>query len=131
MTTLVTGGTGFLGKRVVSALVERGHKVKMLVRENSNLKGLENLDIDFITGDVRDRDSIRNAAQGCSHLYHLAALVRAWIPKKKLFHDINVVGTKNVFEIAKEVGIQKMVYTSTVHLPGFQKNTIFLLWFLR
>ncbi len=112
MITLITGGTGFIGKKIVRALVKRGYKVRVLVRENSNINDLEDLDIDFVLGDITDRDSVRKAMEGCSSLFHLAALVRNWCPDKNLFYRVNVDGVKNVFESAQEAGIEKMVYTS-------------------
>ena len=71
MKTLVTGGTGFLGSHLVRALLERGEQVRCLVRSTSRRDNLEDLPIEFVTGDVRHLDSLRQAVQGCRIIYHL------------------------------------------------------------
>ena len=73
MTTLVTGVTGHLGANLVRALLDRGEKVRGFIRPESDLSGIEGLDIEHAVGDLRDRKSIRVALDGVDRLYHTAA----------------------------------------------------------
>jgi nucleoside-diphosphate-sugar epimerase len=98
---LITGGTGFIGIPLVKRLYELGHKLKLLVRETSDIspfKGLDN--IEYITGDVRDIESIYKAVNGVDLIYHLAGLVSIWAKDKKNYYNINVEGAENIAEVA-------------------------------
>lgn len=74
---LVTGGTGFIGARLVDRLVEAGKTVRCLVRATSNTAHLESLGVECYVGDLRDEASLRGACQGVGEVYHLAALLKA------------------------------------------------------
>jgi len=114
MKALVTGATGFIGYHVAKLLKEMGFLVSALVREGSDSSALKTLGIELIRGDVRDFDSVYEALKGCQQLYHLAADYRLWVPDPKTMYDINVQGTKNVMQAALKLGVEKVVYTSTV-----------------
>ena len=92
MKVLLTGGTGFLGKNVARALTARGHEVRLLAREGSNLAGLPAGDI--VRGDVCDADSVRRGAEGCQAILHMAALVKMWVPERSVFDRVNVDGLR-------------------------------------
>ena len=81
MKVLLTGGTGFLGKNVARALAARGHELRLLAREGSNLAGLPAGEI--VRGDVTDAASVRRAAEGCEAVLHMAALVKMWVPDRE------------------------------------------------
>ena len=114
MKVLVTGATGFVGSHVARLLREKGIEVVALARKKNGVSSLKSLDVEIISGDVRDYDSIKRAVKGCSRIYHLAADYRLWVPDPEVMYDINVQGTKNVMTAALESDVEKVIYTSTV-----------------
>ncbi|MHB8483005.1 MAG: NAD-dependent epimerase/dehydratase family protein [Nitrospiria bacterium] len=118
MPTFVTGGSGYLGKQVVRRLANAGGRVHVLIRKTSDLKGLAHKNIHIFYGDLEDKNSIKEAMKGCQRVYHIAALVARWHPDPAQFDRTNVRGSRNVFETALELGIDKMVYTSSVMAMG-------------
>ena len=113
--TLVTGASGFLGWHVARLLVERGHRVRALVRPSSKIRDLE---VDPVTGDLRDRASIERAVAGCGLVFHVAADYRLWAADPKEIYDSNINGTRNVLEASRKAGVDRVVYTSTVGCIG-------------
>ncbi|MDO8519928.1 MAG: NAD-dependent epimerase/dehydratase family protein, partial [Deltaproteobacteria bacterium] len=111
---LVTGATGFIGGNLVRLLLKEGYAVRALVRHTSRLDNLKNLDVEKVYGDLRDKSSLIKACKGCDHLYHVAASYELWSAEPKEFYDTNVNGTHNILAAAREAGISKIVYTSTV-----------------
>ena len=122
MTTLVTGATGFLGSALARELLKEGRTLKLLVRKNSDTRNIDELDCELAHGDLRDRDSLKSALAGCHTLYHTAAYYSLWSQDKKLIYDINVQGTRNILESALEMGVEKIVYTSTVGCIGLSED---------
>jgi dihydroflavonol-4-reductase len=123
MKTLVTGSTGFLGSSVLRELINDGREVKALIRKGTTKKNIEGLDVEIAYGDLRDIESIRSALNGCDILYHVAAYYSLWDRDKQLSHEINVKGTRNILRAAKEKGLNKVVYTSTVGCIGLNEDT--------
>jgi dihydroflavonol-4-reductase len=115
---LVTGGNGFVGCHVVRALLERGDRVRVLVREGAQCAALAGLDCDLARGDIRDFDSIRRAASGCEEVYHVAADYRLWVVDERSMYETNVDGTRHVLTAAREAGAARIIYTSTVGTLG-------------
>ncbi len=109
--TLVTGASGFLGWHVATALLARGRSVRALVRQGSKVGGI---DVETVTGDLRDSDSLHRAVAGCSVVYHVAADYRLWAKDPTELYRSNVEGTRNLIEAAKKAGVSRFVYTSTV-----------------
>jgi farnesol dehydrogenase len=105
----VTGCTGYLGRAIVEALRRSGHAVVAFSRSASS-SGLPATTID---GDVRDAAGIVRAARGCDAIIHAAALVAVWRKRPQEFDDINVGGLVNVLDAARQLGIQRVVYTSS------------------
>ncbi|HSE58614.1 MAG TPA: hopanoid-associated sugar epimerase [Nitrospiraceae bacterium] len=118
MTTLVTGATGFVGAAVVRALAAANRDVRVLTRPDSDLRNLQGLPVSRAIGDLRDRSSLRQALTGCRQVYHVAAHYALWAREPSVFYDINVQGTVNLMEAAREAGIERMVYTSTIGAIG-------------
>ncbi len=113
----VTGGTGFVGGRLVASLLARGRSVRGLARPTSErAAGAEHLE--WVEGDILDPDSLRRAVAGCTEVFHLAAYARNWAKDPSTFFRLNVKGTRNVFEAAAEAGVRRIVYTSTVVVFG-------------
>lgn len=122
MKTLVTGTTGFIGSAIIRELIHDGRDVKALVRKSSDLRNIQDLDVETVIGDLRDKDSLTSALKGCDRLYHTAAYYSFWSRDKNLIYDINVQGTRNILESALELEIPKVVYTSTVGCIGLSRN---------
>jgi nucleoside-diphosphate-sugar epimerase len=114
----VTGATGFIGTKLVNELVRQGHTVRALTRAASNRQGLEHERIELVQGDILDRDSLVKGAQGCTHVFHLAAYAKNWARDPKAFFDQNVLGMRTVFDAARRCGIQRVVWTSTIVTLG-------------
>jgi farnesol dehydrogenase len=109
MKVLVTGGTGYLGRAVVSALAARGHDLVVFAR-SATRSGLPGTAID---GDIRDREALERAAAGCDAISHSAALVSIWRRRREDFDDVNVGGLRNVLAIATALGTPRVLYTSS------------------
>ena len=119
---LVTGGTGFVGHHLVQKLIDQGETVRLLVRTTSRLDGLEKLPLQIHYGDLTNSDSLRQALKGCRFLYHVAADYRLWSLHPEELYRSNVEGTRNILQAAKEAGVEKIVYTSTVGTLGNPGN---------
>ncbi len=119
----VTGGTGFVGANLVRLLIKKNYQVKALVRKNSNLSNLKNLDIEIIEGDLND-DNLSIKMADCDYLFHVAAQYSLWNKDRDLLYKSNVLGTQNILSSAKKAGIKKTVYTSSVAAIGVRKDGI-------
>jgi nucleoside-diphosphate-sugar epimerase len=74
--------------------------------------------LEWVAGDILDRDSLRRGLAGCTEVFHLAAYAKNWAKDPLLFFRVNVEGARNVFEVAVEAGVRRIVYTSTVVVFG-------------
>jgi len=83
---------------------------------------LNNVDVEHVIGDTRDKNSIREAMRGCDTVFHTAAVVTYWKPKYPELMDVNVNGTQNVVEVCLEAGIEKLVHTSSVAALGYRTD---------
>jgi dihydroflavonol-4-reductase len=115
--TLVTGGTGFVGRAVVEELLAAGREVRVLAR-NPDRPALAGLTVDVAVGDLRDRESLRRALTDCTHLFHVAADYRLWVPDPATMYAINVEGTRQLLNAALSQDLVRVVYTSTVGTLG-------------
>ena len=111
---LVTGATGFVGAAVARKLVERGGRVKVLVRPTSDRSNLEGLDVEPVVGDLTDPGSLAIAVRGCEHVYHVAADYRMWVPDPAVMDRTNVGGSRNMIEAAMAADVSRIVHTSSV-----------------
>jgi len=118
MRLFVTGGTGFVGTRTVRRLVERGHEVRCLVRENSRVEPLRRMGPELVTGDLRDRASLLEGMSGRDAVINIAAAYEFWLARRRDYTDVNVTGTRNVMECALEAGIAKVVHVSSLVVYG-------------
>ena len=109
---LVTGATGFIGRRIVTRLVERGEEVRRLVRPVPNPRASGLPAVHFVTGDVTDRDSLRAACEGVDMVVHTVAVIRE--KGRTTFEAVNVQGTRNVVEAAEQAGVRKIVHLSAI-----------------
>jgi dihydroflavonol-4-reductase len=120
--TLVTGGTGFVGLHVARELERRGDDLRLLVREGSNLEPLEGIDYERAVGDVTDRDSVRRAMQGVERVFHVAGTTSMRSSDRIRVFQVNVEGTRNVFEEALRAGAESAVLTSSSSAVGAAKR---------
>ena len=120
MATLVTGATGFLGSHIARKLVERGERVRILLRKTSKTSNVEDINAERVYGDILDIGSVKEALRGCDILYHTAGLVSSKKKDHKKMEEINIKGTVNVLSTALEAGIKKAVYTSSVAAIGVE-----------
>lgn len=111
---LVTGASGFVGSAVARALVQSGYAVCAIVRPSSPTKHLDGFDVEFVRGDLRDADSVRQAMIGVRYLFHVAADYRLWARDPHEIVRNNVVGTRHVMQEAQRAGVERIVYTSSV-----------------
>lgn len=126
MNYIITGGAGFIGSHLARHLVERGDSVGMI--DNLSTGSMSNLDdiigkISFHKTDILDYNSLEDIIKNTDGIFHHAALVS--VPesfvKQKLYHDVNVTGTENIFQIAKKFHI-KTVFASSSSVYGDTKN---------
>ena len=118
MTVLVTGANGFMGSNIVRELIKDGADVRVTIRKDSDTRNIDDLDVETVFCDIRDKESVKSALKGCDTLYHSAAYFAHWAADKKLFYNINVEGTKILLEEALFQGLEKVVYTSTSNTIG-------------
>jgi len=119
---LVTGGSGFVGAHVVRALLARGEVVRCLVREGRPATNLDGLDVERTVGDLRDEASLRRAVAGVRQVYHCAADYRLYSRHPKQIYEVNVEGTRSLFEAAKAEGVERVVHTSSVGALGHRRD---------
>jgi len=122
MLVFVTGATGFLGSHVARVLVEQGACLRLLVRRNSDLRNVADLNAERVEGDLRDLTSIEKALAGCDALFHVAADYRLWVRDPEQMYRANVDGTRALLEAARRQGVRRIVYTSSVATMGFGSN---------
>lgn len=115
---LVTGATGCVGANIVEALQKRGYAVRALRRETSSLAALVGLDPELAIGDVLDAPALRAAMDGCEVVFHAAAISQYWRNSPETIYTINVTGTHNVLQAARESGVRRVVFTSSVGALG-------------
>jgi dihydroflavonol-4-reductase len=110
----VTGASGFVGSAVVRLLAERGFAVRALARASSPRGNLKDLPVDVIEGDMRIPEDMQRAIRGARYVFHIAADYRLWARDPEEIVRNNVSGTRAVMEAAKESGVERIVYTSSV-----------------
>lgn len=122
---LVTGADGFIGSHLTEALLSAGYQVRALSYYNSFndwgwLEGINNPDLEVVSGDIRDPDFCRHITRGCSLVFHLAALIA--IPYSYVapdsYVDTNIRGTLNMLQAARDCNVERIVVTSTSEVYG-------------
>lgn len=119
---LVTGATGFVGSAVVRAALRAGWQVRAARRAGSDLRALDGLDIEYATLDLRDSSGLAQAMAGCDAVFHVAADYRLWAADPDELYENNVEGTRRVCEAAREAGVSRVVYTSSVATLGLPRG---------
>lgn len=134
MTNLVIGANGFLGSHVTRQLAAGGHDIRVMVRENANTVGIDDLDVQRFVGDIWDDDTLRQAMTGCDDVYYCVVDTRGWLRDPAPLYRTNVEGTRNVLRIANQVnrdgqvndgrGFRRFVYTSTYATVGRRRGHV-------
>ena len=113
MTSLVIGANGYLGSHVTRQLVAAGEPVRVMVREGATTIGIDDLDTERFIGDIWDNDTLTAAMTGCDDVYYCVVDARGWLSDPAPLFHTNVEGTRNVLDVAKDVGLQRFIFTST------------------
>ena len=113
--TLVTGGTGFLGRHLVARLARDGRAVRVLARPSSDVAGLTGCEI--VRGDITSPDDLRRALGGVTRVFHCAAQTRDGRPREE-YRRVNVEAVETLLQLAHELGVQRVVHTSSYFTIG-------------
>jgi nucleoside-diphosphate-sugar epimerase len=113
MKILVTGGTGFIGSRMIRFLCSSGITVRVLCRPSSDISVLTDFPVQIYKGDILDSSSVELAVEGCDYVFHLAGYAKNWAKDPQTFFRVNVTGTKNVLDASRKARVKKAVLTST------------------
>ena len=119
---LVTGANGFTGEALCRRLVDEGWKVKGLVLPDTEFASLEKIGVEIVEGDLRNKATLVPAFDGISHVFHIAAVYREQDVPRKTFWDVNVHGSQNILEAARDARVKRFVHCSTVGVQGEIEN---------
>ena len=121
MRLFITGATGFVGAHVAQLAEAQGAELRLLARASSNTSRLPK-GADVVVGDLRSPEGFAAALKGCDALIHVAADYRLWVPDPAEMYKANVEGTRELLRLAREAGVRRMVYTSSVATMGFKMD---------
>ncbi|HEY5381925.1 MAG TPA: hopanoid-associated sugar epimerase [Acidobacteriaceae bacterium] len=121
MRLFLTGATGFVGSHIAALAAEQGADLRLLTRRSSNLSNLPK-NAELVQGDLREPSAFASALRGCDALIHVAADYRLWVPDPAEMYKANVEGTRELLRLAREAGVPRVVYTSSVATMGFRKD---------
>ena len=119
----VTGATGYIGEILSTKIADSDVEVKALVRNPEKAGRLQHKNITPVSGALADPATLETAMQGCTEVFHVAALAGVWHPDPDAFRKINVEGTLNVLGAAHRQGVRRVVLTSTAGVMGPTSNT--------
>jgi len=123
MRLFVTGATGFVGAHVAQLAAQQGAELRVLARPTSKLNQLPR-HAEVVTGDLREPAAFASALEGCDALIHVAADYRLWVPDPAEMYRANVEGTLELLRLAREAGVPRVVYTSSVATMGFHGDAV-------
>jgi dihydroflavonol-4-reductase len=113
MRVLVTGATGKVGFAIASALLERGDRVRALVRDPKRAATVLPAGIEPVSGDATDAESLATAAEGCELVFNSMGLPEQWVHDEAIFERVNAVGSGELAGAAKRAGVRRFIHTST------------------
>lgn len=122
MRIFLTGATGFVGSHIAQSLHAAGADLRLLTRKTSRTEHLNGLHAELVTGDLLQPENLRSACSGCEALVHVAADYRLWVPEPQAMYATNVEGTRTLLRLARETGMRRVVYTSSVATMGFRSD---------
>ena len=121
MRLFLTGATGFVGSHIAALAAEQGDDLRLLARKTSNTANLPK-NAELILGDLREPAAFASALVGCDTILHVAADYRLWVPDPADMYKANVEGTRELLRLAREAGVPRVVYTSSVATMGFKTD---------
>ena len=121
MKVFVTGGTGYIGSRLIQLLLEKGDTVKALYRNEH--PAIDHPSLEWVKGTLDKEEEIIRLLEGCHQVYHMAGLARMWHPEKDAFFYSNVTSTERILRAAERVGISRFVFTSTASVISYSIKT--------
>ena len=121
MKLFLTGATGFVGSHVAQLAVQQGAAIRCLARATSNFAHLPK-EAEVVRGDLRAPEAFASALRGCDAMIHVAADYRLWVPDPADMYKANVEGTRELLRLAREAGVPRVVYTSSVATMGFRAD---------
>src|SRR3954470_4619155 len=121
MKAFVTGATGFVGSHVAKELALRGADLRLLVRPTSRTENIDSIKAERLVGDLCDAASLKKGISGCEFVFHVAADYRLWTPGRNAddMYRANVEGTRAIIAAARECGVRRIIYCSSVATMGF------------
>ena len=119
---LVTGANGHLGANTIRSLLKMNYAVNAFVRKDADLKGLTGLPVTYYVGDILDPGALAKAASGCEAIIHHAAVYKVWSKSAEEVMKPAIEGTKNIFNVAAQAGIKRLIYTSSTYAIGTSKD---------
>lgn len=117
MEIFLTGGTGYLGSRIAEALLARGHRLRILYRAPDRAPRAH-ASVLPVRGDLENPSELRDAIRGVEAVVHTAAMVRSWVPDARAMHAVNVDSARILFELAGELHVPRVLYTSSFMALG-------------
>lgn len=122
MKYFITGATGFIGMELTRQLAKEGNEIHLLVRSPEKAMSLNLPGVSIFQGDISNLESIEKAMLGCTHVFHLAAYAKPTAKDARVFHEVNVEGTRKILEACVKLGIERVVFTSTAGTFGPTDN---------
>ena len=119
MKAFVTGATGFVGSHVAELLLQQGAELRLLVRRGSRTDNIDSLRADRVEGHLGDFAALARGMSGCDAVFHVAADYRLWVRNPDEMYRANVDGTLSVIDAARQAGVKRVIYTSSVATMGF------------
>jgi dihydroflavonol-4-reductase len=119
LSIFITGGDGFLGSNLVRILLKRKHRIKVLVQSGRQMKTLKGVDVELVQGDLLDFNSLKNAVGSSDVIFHLAASTSIWPSRSELVNKINIEGTRNIIQLAKDLNVKRLVHVGTANTFSF------------
>ncbi len=123
MKLFITGATGFVGAHVARLAAAGGAELRVLARGTSDTSRLP-AGAEVVVGDLRAPEGFASALRGCDALIHVAADYRLWVPDPAEMYQANVEGTRRLLQMAREAGVRRVVYTSSVATMGFHGHAV-------
>jgi dihydroflavonol-4-reductase len=112
---IVTGATGHIGNVLVRELPAKGLSVRVLVLPDDDMRPLAGLNVETVSGDITDPESLKSAFTGADVVFHLAGIVTIMPGMAAVLEKVNVGGVRNVIEACRACGVRRLVYTSSIH----------------